>query len=144
MENQKNREAIAEFVRLFSSGDTAWTRFLAEDVVGNHWRWGAREVRGLSALNTEYFQPLRQAFPDLVFSVLDVIEGDRGVAMRGEFNATFSGKWLGITPHGRRVRWRAHDIYEFEGGKVVRIWLGNDTLTVARQLGSLPDDGRPW
>ena len=144
-EVSNQREAMESFVRIFDPehlGDMS--PFLADGVVANHWRWGLREIHGKDALVREYFEPLRAAFPDLRFVLRDVVYGEDTLVLRGEFQATFSNKWIGIEPHGRYVHWRAHDIFEFRNGKIVRIWLANDTLTVARQLGAIPDDGKPW
>ncbi|MEX2238558.1 MAG: ester cyclase [Dehalococcoidia bacterium] len=145
MKDDRNREAIAKLIAFFrGAGGQGVVALLDDDVTASHWRWGRKELRGKQRLLDEYFAPLGRAFPDLVFEVIDFVEGTYKVAIRGEFQATFANEWLGLPPHGRRVSWRAHDIYEFRDGKIVRIWLGNDTLTVARQLGALPDDGRPW
>jgi predicted ester cyclase len=145
MADSKNREAIADLVAFFrGEGGQGVIALLDDDVVANHWRWGLREIRGRQQLIDQYFGPLREAFPDIDFKVADLVVGEDRLAVRGEFNATFTKEWVGVPPHGRPVRWRAHDIYELRNGKIVRIWLGNDTLTVARQIGALPDDGKPW
>ena len=117
---------------------------MADDVVVNHWRWGYREIVGKENVINEYLIPLTESFPDIDFKVLETYIGDDSVVLRGEFNGTFKGPWGNCEPHGRPVRWRAHDIYKFKDGKIVAIWLGNDTLNVARQLGALPDDNNPW
>lgn len=145
MKDSGNCEAIDELVAFFTGGGGQGViALLDEDAVANHWRWGAKEIRGKQALIDQYFGPLRTAFPDIDFKVFDLIRGEDKIAVRGEFNATFENEWVGIKPHGRRVKWRAHDIFEFRNGKIARIWLGNDTLTVARQIGALPDNGFPW
>ena len=143
--NKDQREAMTAFLNTFSRGKRGPRgQFLADDVVANHWRWGYREIVGKEALIKEYLNPLLESFPDLDFKMIEYYMGDDFVVLRGEFNGTFSGPWAGCQPHGKPVRWKAHDIYEFKDGKVVRVWLGNDTLNVARQLGALPDDGKPW
>ena len=145
MSDNDQREAMTAFLDSFGKGNRLKRgSFLADDVVANHWRWGYGEIVGKEALQNEYLNPLLESFPDVDFKIIESYMGDDFVVLRGEFNGTFTGEWANCQPHGKAVRWKAHDIYEFKDGKVVRVWLGNDTLTVARQLGALPDDGNPW
>jgi predicted ester cyclase len=138
------REAMTAFLDTFARGKRGSRgAFLAEDVVASHWRWN-EDLVGRETLLTKYYGPLLDAFPDVDFKILEAYMGDDFVVLRGEFNGTFTKEWAGLAPHGGPVRWRAHDIYKFRDGKVIRMWLANDTLNVARQLGALPDDGTPW
>lgn len=117
---------------------------LADDVVVTDWMIPGEELRGRDAVLERLVAPIAESFPDASFEVHDVLV-DRGrVAVRGEFRATFERDYFGVPAHGGRVRWPAHDIYEVRGGRIHRVWLGNDTLLVARQLGALPDDAGPW
>lgn len=143
--NERERLAMEEFLKTFEPGRRELRySFLADDIVATHWRWRDRELVGKKAVREQYLGPLAESFPSLHFKVLDAIFGEDKLVIRGEFNATFARDWIRIPAHGGRVRWNAHDIYQFKGGKIVRFWYGNDTLTVARQLGALPDDGKPW
>ncbi len=143
--DREQRDAMAAFAEGFSSGKEIWTSdFLAEDIVASHWRWGDRTLEGKEKFETQYHAPLLEAFPDVDFDVNESYIGENSVVLRGEFNGTFTKEWENVPPHGRPVHWRAHDIYLFKNGKVERMWLGNDTLNVARQIGALPDDGKPW
>lgn len=143
--DENEKEAMISFMDTFGRGKRANRReFLADDVVVNHWRWGEKTLEGKEVLLSQYYDPLLKSFPDLDFIIKESYMGEDSVVLRGEFNGTFTGEWANCQPHGRPVRWRPHDIYQFKEGKVARIWLGNDTLNVARQLGALPDDGKPW
>ena len=117
MGNKDQREAMTAFLNTFSRGKRGPRgQFLADDVVANHWRWGYREIVGKEALIKEYLNPLLESFPDLDFKMIEYYMGDDFVVLRGEFNGTFSGPWAGCQPHGKPVRWKAHDIYEFKDG----------------------------
>jgi predicted ester cyclase len=141
------RGAMEAYVQVMNPGLSGanvpdFADFFAEDVVYTHWRWGDRELVGKENLFSRYFEPLSDSFPDLDFQVFDVIYGETKLVVRGEFSATFVKDWGWVPAHGRRVRWFAHDIYEFRDGKIVRAWYANDTLKAARQLGVLANDGR--
>jgi predicted ester cyclase len=143
MAQETDREAMSAFIRSRVPGSrSAMADFMADGVAWSHWRWRARELVGKDNVMTNYFEPLVRSFPDLDFRILDAVFGDHNLAIRGEFRGTFAEDWGSTPAHGRPVAWFAHDIYEFRDGKIVRAWYGNDTLTVARQLGALPDDGR--
>ena len=145
MADTDQRAAMTAFLETFNQESRLLRgEFLADDVVVNHWRWGYREITGKENVIKEYIIPLSESFPDLDFKVLEIYMGDDSITLRGEFFGTFTRAWGNCEPHGRPVHWRAHDIYKFKDGKIVGIWLGNDTLNVARQLGALPDDNNPW
>ena len=82
------------------------------------------------------------AFPDLHFTVEDIIaEGDRVVA-RLAVRGTQQGAFMGIPPTGKQATSTAIDINRFAGGKSVEHWLNMDTLGLLQQLGVIPAPGQ--
>ena len=78
------------------------------------------------------------AFPDLRFTVEDMIaEGDRVVA-RITMSGTHQGAFMGIPPTGKHVAWTLIDINRVAGGKSVEHWSEMDTLSLVQQLGVVP------
>lgn len=139
------REAMIAFLNTFGKGQRGGRgNFIADGVVANNWMLWKDELRGKENFENQFLKPLLESFQDLDFRIFEHYMGDNFVVQRGEFNGTFKSRWANCEPNGESVKWRAHDIYEFKNGKVVRVWLGNDTLNVARQIGALPDDGNPW
>jgi steroid delta-isomerase-like uncharacterized protein len=64
------------------------------------------------------------AYPDLRFTVDDLLaEGDR-VAMRWTLHGTHKGSFLGRPPTGRPVQLSATIIWRIEDGKVAERWAG--------------------
>ena len=81
---------------------------------------------------------LRAGFPDIRFTIEDVIaEGDR-VAVRWSWIATHRGTFRHIAPTGKRVTNSGIAIYQLEDGKVVRSWLETDRLGALQQMGAAP------
>ena len=77
----------------------------------------------------------RVAFPDLHFTLLDVlVEGDK-VAVRVRMEGTHDGPLFGIPATHRRVRVDQLNIEQFEGGRIVHHWRVTDELGLMRQLG---------
>jgi len=82
------------------------------------------------------------AFPDLHFTVEDMIaEGDKLVA-RLTVRGTQQGAFMGIPPTGKHVTVTAIDISRMAGGKSVEHWIEMDTLGMMQQLGVIPAPGR--
>jgi predicted ester cyclase len=81
------------------------------------------------------------AFPDLHFTVEDLIaEGDKVVA-RATLSGTQQGTFMGIPATGKRVTITGIDINRFVGGKSVEHWVEMDTLGMMQQLGVIPPLG---
>ncbi len=82
------------------------------------------------------------AFPDLYFTVEDLIaEGDKVVA-RLTVRGTQQGVFMGIPPTGKHAEVTAIDINRMAGGKSVEHWLEMDTLGLLQQLGVIPAPGK--
>lgn len=82
------------------------------------------------------------AFPDLHFTVEDIIaEGDKVVA-RLAVRRTQQGAFMGIPPTGKQATSTAIDINRYVGGKSVEHWLEMDTLGLLQQLGVVPTPGQ--
>lgn len=79
------------------------------------------------------------AFPDVRWTIDDMVaEGDR-VAMRLTMTGTHSGEFFGIPPTGRRVSVGGTHIVRVENGRVAEHWGHNDDLGLMRQLGAIPE-----
>lgn len=91
------------------------------------------QTPGLSGLK-QVLPGFWAAFPDLHFTVEDLIaEGDR-VVVRGTATATHLGTFLGIPSTGERVRWTAIDIIRVAGGLQVEHWGNSETPELLRQV----------
>jgi len=82
------------------------------------------------------------AFPDLHFTVEDLIaEGDKVVA-RLTMRGTQQGAFMGTPPTGKQVTSTAIDINRIVSGKSVEHWIEMDTLGLLQQLGVVPMPGQ--
>ena len=78
---------------------------------------------------------LRCTFPDLHFTIEDLIaEGDT-VAGRFTMNGTHTGPCMGVAPTGRSVQQAHMHFVRFFDGKAVQQRAVRDDLTLMRQLG---------
>ena len=87
---------------------------------------------------------LQRAFPDIQYRVDDVIVagGDR-IALRWEARGTHRGEYLGVAATGRPVSYTGVTIYELRDGRVARIWVAADLLSLLRRLRETRVGGKP-
>lgn len=95
------------------------------------------DLRGPEAAK-QYVAALREAFPDIHFTIDDQFaDGDR-VATRWTARATHTGAFQAIPPTGKHIRMTAIDIDRIANGKVVECWTNVDELGLLQQLGVIP------
>jgi len=76
-------------------------------------------------------------FPDLKFTIEQMIaEGDR-VATLLVMDGTQTGQWLGIPPNGKRINIRMMTIHRIRNGKIIEDWVIVESLGFFQQLGIL-------
>ena len=81
------------------------------------------------------------AFPDLHFTIEDMIaEGDT-VVVRYTTRGTHQGNFMGIPPTGKQVSGTGIFIDRIVNGKAVEQWINGDDLGLLQQLGVVPAMG---
>src|SRR3712207_365110 len=103
-----NADAARRVYSMFNEGDLdGLADLVAEDVVDHEAPPG--QPQGLAGLRG-WLSTIRAAFPDLEFTVEDVIsEGDR-VVCRVTMRGTHEGELYGMAPTGRSVQVPAIDV----------------------------------
>jgi steroid delta-isomerase-like uncharacterized protein len=83
----------------------------------------------------------RGAFPDLHFTIDQMVgEGDL-VATLVTGRGTQNGPFMGIAPTGKRATWASMGFFRVADGKIVEHWGSPDLLTLLTQLGAIPSPG---
>jgi steroid delta-isomerase-like uncharacterized protein len=102
---------------------------------------GGVEIHGPEELK-QFLTGLFTAFPDLRFTVEDLIaEGDK-VAARWTSQGTHKGQFMGIAPTGKQGAMTGITMFQIVGGKVVEEWPEADMLGLMQQLGAIPTPGQ--
>ena len=90
----------------------------------------------------QFLSMFRAAFPDLQYTVEDVIaEGDR-VVQRSTARGTMQGDFLGMPATGKTATWGEVHILRIADGKIVEHWASVDQLGMLQQLGLAPVPGQ--
>ena len=75
-----------------------------------------------------------RAIPDLHFNVQLVMANESMVACRLNFNITPSHDFLGLSVHGKLISFSENVFYEFDNGKISKVWSVVDKAAIEVQL----------
>lgn len=82
-----------------------------------------------------FVQYLRNAFPDIQFTVLrEIAEGNK-VASRWRINATHEGEFLGQPATGNTVEDFGIDIFHISDGKILTVYVNENDMGLMKQMG---------
>lgn len=86
----------------------------------------------------------RTAFPDLHWTIEDLVSEGSKVVLRFTVRATHRGSVLGLPGTGKRVTITGVAILDWQGGRMVEAWTQWDTLGLLQQIGAADlTDSRP-
>jgi len=94
-------------------------------------------IRGLEAARG-FMQMYVDAFPDLHFSIDQMIASGDTVVTRWTATGTHRGSLMGIPATNRQAQTRGCTVTEIRNGKAIHDWTYWDTGNLLRQLGVLP------
>jgi len=96
------------------------------------------DVHGIKDYKKSHTSDIYSAFPNIHFTIDDmVVEGDK-VAVRYTINGTHKGEFMRIPPTNKKVTLWGICIDRIAGGKFVESWVRYDTLGFKQQLGLVP------
>ena len=96
------------------------------------------DVRGVDAYKRTIAR-YRAAFPDLRFTVEDIISEGNVAVTRYNITGTHRGEFNGIAPTGKKVTWTGVSTTRTENGQLVEQLIQSDHLGLLRQLGALTE-----
>jgi steroid delta-isomerase-like uncharacterized protein len=100
---------------------------------------GARGARGREGF--QFIVALRAAFPDIHYSVDDILAANDRVAIRWHWTGTHQGEFRGIRASQRSVSTTGSGIFRLRDRKIIGASLETDRLGFLQQLGVVaPDD----
>ena len=123
--NQQHRDTAAEI--------------LAADFVAHHPAFpdGIRGPEGIM----QSVAMFRTGFPDLHYTLEDLIAEHDKVAVRWRASGTHQGTFLHIAPTGNGMAITGIDIFRIADGQIVEAWVNSDFLSLLQQIGDIPAPG---
>ena len=80
---------------------------------------------------------LRKAFPDLCFTIENMVISETQVAIHCTMHGTHKGDLFGLAATGRKIKVNQMQIERIINGKLVEHWRQSDDLGMMRQLGQI-------
>jgi steroid delta-isomerase-like uncharacterized protein len=77
----------------------------------------------------------RTAFPDVHFTITQMVSEGDVVATFVNGEGTHNGPFMGTPPTGRHVRWSSTGFFRVQDGKIVEHWGVPDLLAIISQIG---------
>lgn len=105
------------------------TDHVGHDPFGDHYG-----PEGMRIVVAEY----RTAFPDLAFTIDDLVVAGDTVAWRFTLCGTHTGPFIGIPPTGRKVTTIGITIDRLAEHRLTESWVSLDALRLLRQMGAAP------
>jgi len=84
------------------------------------------------------FGAFRAGFPDVVFTIDDMVSQGDIVATLVHGEGTQTGQFMNIPPTGKHAKWRSVGFFRVHDGKIVEHWGIPDMLGLLIQLGIIP------
>jgi predicted ester cyclase len=128
----QNKQNVGKLFESFNQDDLGLVdQLIGPDYVGPQ---GDRGPAGFKAI----IAGLRTSFPDLRYTVDDLVgEGDQ-VAIRWHWTGTFKEPFRGIQATGKPVLNTGTAIFRLKDGKIVSATLETDRLGFLEQIGAVP------
>jgi steroid delta-isomerase-like uncharacterized protein len=139
MSTEQNKALVRSIIDAINRGNFAVIDELCAPAYVHH-DPGNPQVRSREDYR-QWFTRFGIAFPDLQFTIEDLIaEGDK-VVCRYTFRGTHKGQWRGMPATGKQVVGTGVTINHIVESKVVEDWHNADALGLLQQLGVIPSMG---
>lgn len=110
--------------------------YLAPNGVLHSLDMAGQDAQGPAAFRA-FQEELLQCFPDIQFTLHDVIEDGERAAGRWTMEATHSGDGLGMSATGERVRISGMSMVRASGGTIVEAWDEWDRIRLVTTCGMM-------
>jgi predicted ester cyclase len=95
---------------------------------------GGHDMHGIAEFREGYMRPTQTAFPDIHHEVKDLLFDGNKVVMRFQGEGTHRGKFTGIEPTNKVMRYEGIAIFRMEGNRIAEVWVHSNA---AKQLVAL-------
>lgn len=135
---EQNKELLRRAVEeIWNKGNFEKLNELVSEDFVIHFPRPGEEIRGPENVK-EFYTELRDAFPDLTFTIIDLLAEEGKVVTHWSATGTHKGEFRGIPATGKKVTFTAMDIDKISNGKFVECWTNVDELGLMQQLGVVP------
>jgi steroid delta-isomerase-like uncharacterized protein len=131
---ENNKEIARRFMEeCWNQGNTGAMR----ELIADKCRYHDPAFPGVTDVQ-QHITSCRSAFPDLRFTIEDMIGERNEVVQHWTVRGTHRGPFLGIQPTNRQCTVSGTSISKIEGGKITEHWADWNVMTLMEQLGVAP------
>ena len=135
MSTEENKAIVRRYLQEGPRNPDIAAESLASDAV--YYDSGAPPSVGLEG-QKQRTNALLGAFPNVSFTIEDMVAEADKVAVRWNFQGTHRGPFANISATGEEVVMTGMTIYRLEGGKIKEARSNFDMLGLLQQLGAVP------
>jgi predicted ester cyclase len=81
---------------------------------------------------------MRGGFPDIQWTIDEMVAEPTKVAARFTMRGTHRGPFFGVAPTGKRITVQALNIYHLSHGQIVKEYGQPDMMALLQQIGGVP------
>jgi steroid delta-isomerase-like uncharacterized protein len=85
-------------------------------------------------------QMMRSGFPDIQWTLDDMVAEGEQVAARFTMRGTHHGTFFGVPATGKPIEVRAMNFYRFSGNQIIEEFGQPDLLSLLQQIGAVPSN----
>ncbi|MBW4617278.1 MAG: ester cyclase [Desmonostoc vinosum HA7617-LM4] len=135
MSLEQNKAIVLQFYKAVNQGNLEQAKEILAPNIVVHTMTGS-VIRGGDNF-FEHLQMARSAFPDVYYTIENMIAEDDKVVSHGTFTGTHCREFLGIPPTGKQVKFSIVQVDKLADGKLVEHRTIGDSLTMLQQLRAL-------
>ncbi|MDN3551249.1 ester cyclase [Mucilaginibacter aquaedulcis] len=134
--DMNNKQTMERFVQFINSAN----KELAKELISTNALFfvpgQANPLKGPSGY-IDIINMMRSGFPDIQWTLEDMISEDDKIAARFTMRGTHQGVFLGIPATGKSIEVRAINFYLFSNGQIIEEFGQPDFLALLQQIGAL-------
>jgi steroid delta-isomerase-like uncharacterized protein len=138
MATENNKQQMSRFVEFINTASEELARELISPEALFYVPGQPEPMRGPAGY-LAIIGMMRSGFPDIQWTLEDMVaEGDK-VAARFMMRGTHQGAFFGVPPTGRSIKVQVLNFYRFSNGQIIEEYGQPDMLGLLQQLGAIPE-----
>ena len=136
----ENKVVMSRFVEFINTGSEKLAEELISPDAVFHVPGRPEPLRGPAGY-LAVIGMMRGGFPDIQWTLEEMIAEDDKVAARFTMRGTHQGSFLGVPPTGKTIAAQAMNFYRLSGGQFIEERGQPDLLGLLQQIGAVPSPG---